>query len=230
MTDRAAPRGGLAIFVKTPDHSPVKTRLAATRGTAYAHAWYRLAAAAVASVAGAARERCGLAAYWAVAEPAARGAWPGLPVLDQGDGDLGARMARVHAELVARHGCGILVGADAPQLGEACLVDAAAWLGAAAPRLAIGPARDGGFWLYGANLVAPPGTWARVAYSQPRAARDLRAAMASLGEWRELECLVDVDRADDLASVRDALEALPRPTPAQRALADWMRAHEPSRP
>src|SRR4029079_3252618 len=42
---------GVAIFVKTPGHSPVKTRLAADRGQAWTEAWYRRAAAAVAAVA-----------------------------------------------------------------------------------------------------------------------------------------------------------------------------------
>ncbi|HEV8692715.1 MAG TPA: hypothetical protein VGQ93_00795, partial [Lysobacter sp.] len=61
---------GLAIFVKTPGYSPVKTRLAADCGRAYAEAWYRRAAAAVASVAKIAADREGIAVYWAVAEPA----------------------------------------------------------------------------------------------------------------------------------------------------------------
>ena len=90
---------GVAIFVKTPGHSPVKTRLAADRGQAWTEAWYRRAAAAVAAVA-----RATIAtSYWAVAEPEAiaTGAWPDLPAIAQGDGGLGSRMARVHAELVA---------------------------------------------------------------------------------------------------------------------------------
>src|SRR5690606_525788 len=56
--------GALAIFVKTPGWSALKTRLAAGTGDAYAERWYRLAADAVASVAIRARAQHGLTAYW----------------------------------------------------------------------------------------------------------------------------------------------------------------------
>lgn len=219
-------RGGLAIFVKTPGHSTVKSRLAAERGSAYALDWYRHAAAAVASVARAAQAESGPAVYWAVAEADAHDAWCDFPTLAQRGGDLGTRMAHVHAQLVARHGFGLLIGADTPQVTTALLHDAATWLAAPSKRLVLGRARDGGFWLFGANVVAPLETWTSVAYSQPHTARDLRATMAHVGEWRELESLTDVDRAGDLAIVQHALQSLPDPTAEQSALATWMRDRE----
>lgn len=218
--------GGLAIFVKTPGLSEVKSRLAADCGRMYAELWYRRAAAAVAAVARAAQARSGVTAYWAVAEPAAIGAWPGLPVLEQGDGGLGERMARVHAELVARHGFGLLLGADAPQLSAGQLGAAADWLAAPMPRLMLGPARDGGFWLFGGNVAPPRAAWMSVRYSAPDTARDLRAAFDRCGEWRMLDPLTDGDRAKDLRAVLAALEALPAPLPEQSALAEWMREYE----
>ena len=77
--------GGVAILVKTPGLSPVKTRLAAGLGAARAARWHQLAAAAVAE---AVARVAGLSAYWAVAEPLAHagGAWPGMPLLEQGAG------------------------------------------------------------------------------------------------------------------------------------------------
>jgi len=226
MTEGNTRNGALAILVKTPGHSPVKTRLAAARGRLYAECWYRRAAATVAAVARAARAQYGIHVYWGVAEPDALDAWPGLPVLAQGDGDLGERMARVHAQLVARHGFGILLGADTPQLSVDLLGEAVAWLDHSAPRLLIGPAGDGGFWLFGGNRAPPMSTWTAARYSTAETARDLQTAMQDCGAWHQLATLSDVDHADDLDAVLGALLALSNPLPEQRALAAWMRDHE----
>jgi uncharacterized protein len=216
-------RAGVAIFVRTPQRSPVKTRLAARCGPIYAEGWYRRAAAAVAAVA----VQAGLDAYWAVAEAEALAddVWRALPTLAQGDGGLGERMARVHAALVARHGAGILLGADTPQITAALLSDAAGWLRAASKRLALGPAHDGGFWLFGANVAPPLAAWTSVAYSIADTGRDFRAALAPYGDWHTLPTLTDVDHATALPAVLTALAALDAPLPEQRALRDWMRAH-----
>jgi glycosyltransferase A (GT-A) superfamily protein (DUF2064 family) len=216
--------GAIAIFVKTPEYSAVKTRLAAAVGTTHAVAWHRRAAATVAAAATDAARRCDAVVYWAVAESAALAAraWDDLPNLDQGEGGLGARMARVHGALVERHGCGLLLGADTPQLETAALVDALAWCASAGPRQAIGPARDGGFWLYGGNRVAAAARWEAVPYSRSDTGARFRAAFADLGAWLELARLTDVDEADDLLVVQRALAALPSPLPAQVALAGWL--------
>lgn len=216
--------GALAIFVKTPGHSPVKSRLAAQCGERYAVGWYQLAAAAVASVVRQAAQQHGLSAYWAVAEDTAHDAWTGFPTLAQGNGGLGERLARVQAELVRRHDFGVLLGADAPQLSEEWLRDAIAWLAAPPPRLVLGPARDGGFWLFGSNIVPPPQAWTTLTYSVADTSRQLRSAMHDLGEWHLLPTLTDADHAEDLAPVERALQELAAPTPEQQALADWMHA------
>jgi len=215
---------GVAIFVKTPGHSPVKTRLAADRGQAWTEAWYRRAAAAVAAVA-----RATIAtSYWAVAEPEAiaTGAWPDLPAIAQGDGGLGSRMARVHAALVGRHGGGVLLGADAPQITVDLLVEALDWLASPSPRLVLGPSRDGGFWLFGANVAPPEGVWTSVPYSIATTATDFRAALAPYGAWHTLATLTDADHGPDLDLVLNELRALPAPLPEQRALATWMAGEE----
>lgn len=215
--------GALAIFVKTPGHSAVKTRLAAERGERYSVEWYYRAAAAVASVARQTQTVYGVTGYWAVAETDAFDAWPGLPTIAQGEGGLGARMARVHAQLVARHGFGLLLGADAPQLTAALLGEAVDWLSQPSPRLLLGPASDGGFWLFGGNTTPALQAWDAVAYSAADTASQLHQSMRDLGDWRTLATLTDADHASDLTFVQQALQALPDPTPEQRALAHWMR-------
>lgn len=213
--------GALAIFVRTPGEAPVKTRLTAGCGERYALEWYRLAAAAVASVARVAQARYGVHCYWAVDGTA--DAWSEFPAIAQGQGGLGERMARVHAELVDRHGFGLLLGADTPQLNVELLAEAARWLTAPVSRLALGPAADGGFWLFGGNVVLPTRAWTTVRYSEADTARELMRSMNGLGEWGTLKTLSDADVADDLAAVLEALEQLTDPTTEQRMLARWMR-------
>ena len=223
-------RAGLAIFVKTPGYSPLKTRLAAERGRAYAENWYRRAAAAVAAVARVAAARHGLTAYWAVAEPAAMAdqAWPDLPTIAQGEGDLGERMARVHAALVEAHGIGLLIGADTPQLSAALLGEALEALQGPEPTLALGAARDGGFWLFGGNVAPPMPTWQQVRYSTSDTARDFMRALSAYGAWRQLPVLTDVDRASDLDAALAELQRSPECLPEQRQLIAWMQAAQVS--
>lgn len=228
--------GAVAIFVKTPGRSALKTRLVTVCGRAWAEDWYRRAALAVASVAQRACASTGMVAYWAVAESGAESEWSGLPTIGQGEGSLGARMARVHAALVARHGFALLIGADTPQLDADSLVTAAHWLQRAqttaqtiptsAARFALGPAADGGFWLFGSNRPVAAETWSSVRYSQPHAARDLQHALHGLGKWRVFNQLADVDHAEDLDVALRALDALTNPTRAQLALSRWMHAAE----
>lgn len=216
--------GALAIFVKTPSLSPVKTRLAAAVGRLCAESFHLLAAEAVASVAVDAARQAGATAYWAVAEPLAQtgAAWSDLPRVAQGSGSLGERMHHVYETLLRRHGYAILLGADTPQIRSHCLLHATDWLAGSPARLALGESRDGGFWLFGGNRSLPRAAWLRATYSQPDTSRQFKDAMAGHGQWLDVDCLTDVDTAGDLPVVIAALQQLPTPTPAQTRLAEWM--------
>ncbi len=215
---------GLAIFVKTPGLSAIKTRLAQGIGPAMAQQFYLLSAQAVASVARQAQQSLDLSAYWAVAEPAALNgdAWTDLPRLGQGEGSLGERMAQVYQSLLARHGGALLIGADAPQLNVQALTHAVQWLASPSPRLAIGRAADGGFWLFGGNCTLPDQAWTQATYSAPDTSIKFSEAMRPFGDWLELEPLSDVDHAHDLPTVENELHALNAPTTAQQHLSQWL--------
>lgn len=212
----------LAIFVKTPGLSPVKTRLAATLGVAQATHFYRLAAAATAAVA----QSCqpALLPYWAVAEaePEARLAWPEFAHVWQGEGDLGARLHQIYTDLQARHGRVLLIGADAPQLTPALLKRALAALADTTTPFVLGDAADGGFWLFGGRQPIDRRVWLGVRYSRADTAMQLRGALAASGAMATLSMLSDVDEAADLPLLIQALAALAAPLPAQRALHDWL--------
>lgn len=208
---------GVAIFVKTPSLSPVKTRLWPGIGRRNAEALYVSSAQAVASVAMQARDHGRIEPYWAVAEGVAlqTGAWTDLPLLSQGAGSLGARMAQVYRLLRHRHHAAILIGADAPQLTADALRRAADWLSGAESRQVIGRAEDGGFWLFGGNVPLVDHAWTNVRYSAPDTATQFMRSMHGSAAWLELETLRDLDTADDIPYVHAGLAALAAPTPAQ---------------
>lgn len=213
----------LAIFVKTPGYSPLKTRLAATVGEAAALVFYRLASAAVAAVARAGQPL--VTPCWAVAEADAdaHAAWPDFPVIWQGEGDLGTRMHHVFETLLTRHDSVLLVGADAPQLVPEQLAQAAGALADPSVAFVLGPAADGGFWLFGGNTPVPQVVWQSVRYSQADTCQALRRALPATNGIVDLPVLTDVDHADDLPPVLAALERLPGAVPAQRVLAAWIK-------
>ena len=212
----------LAIFVKTPGLSPVKTRLAAGIGAPKALRFFQLAAAATAEVARSCEPW--LTPYWAIAEadPAAAAAWPGFAPLHQGEGDLGARLHSVYAQLLARHGSVLLIGADAPQLTVAALQRAVAMLDNALTPFVIGDASDGGFWLFGGRAEIPREVWTLVHYSQAQTASELRQRLRPYGAVGTVNRLTDVDTSRDLPALRDALDALGNPLPAQETLRHWL--------
>ncbi len=210
-----------AIFVKTPGQDRVKTRLARGIGRKAAEDFYLRSAATVAAVAQSAG--CDQL-YFAVAEPEGEGfpAWQTHERLIQPPGDLGVRMAGIMAELITRHGAGILLGADAPQITTRELSRARQWLAASEPRLVIGPAADGGFWLLGSNRAISSGYW-QVGYSQADTADQLIDRMRPLGSWLTLSTLTDLDEVDDWTGVVSGLQAIERPHPLQAELLVWMR-------
>ena len=212
----------LAIFVKTPGLSPVKTRLATSIGAPAALRFHLLAAAATADVARACAPW--LTPYWAIAEggSAAVAAWPGFAPLHQGEGDLGERLHTVYARLQARHGRALLIGADAPQLTVESLRHALALMDDSDTPFVIGDATDGGFWLFGGRVAIPCEVWTRVRYSQAHAASELRQQLVPHGAAGAVGWLNDVDNVEDLPALSNALGALSDPLPAQQILRKWL--------
>ncbi|AKS41865.1 TIGR04282 family arsenosugar biosynthesis glycosyltransferase [Wenzhouxiangella marina] len=216
----------IAIFVKTPGLSPVKTRLAAGIGRARAEEWHCAAAQSVAELAQTAEIG---PVYFAVAEDQAldHPFWSSLPTLPQGQGGLGSRMHRIHHKLVEEHGAALLLGADTVQWDPTWLREAAAWLENEAPRLVLGPASDGGFWTFGANQTLPEADWVNVDYGCSSTGKAFRSRMDAHGDWLRLPQRTDLDRIEDQPRVLAELESLEAPTEVQRALADRLRSWLP---
>lgn len=215
-------KGGLAIFVKTPGVSPLKTRLALGIGED-SQRWYGMAVEAVKSVTLQAREKTGIEAYWAIAEMQAMQSprWQSLPRLAQADdaaADLGERMGKVMRMLVRQHGFGLLLGADAPQICVEDIEAATEYLNHDDARIVLGPARDGGFWCVGSNRKLPIELWQSVVYSQANTCRDFIAAFSPFAEILNLRLLSDVDEVGDLVICHREMQTLAQPTSEQSAL------------
>jgi len=213
--------GAIAIFVKTPGLSPVKTRLAATLGQEMAEAFHLASSRSVASVAQELSEKSGIQSYYAVAEQSAlnHNYWDDLPCVWQGEGGLGGRMAHIYDILLKQHDFVLLVGADIPQMTSAELLGAVMWLAdKGQARFAFGPSVDGGFWGFGGNCPIPENVWTEVTYSQADTGTQFLNRIEPLGEVKTLAPLRDVDEVSDLLLLRDALLNLTEPLPEQYEL------------
>jgi len=216
---------GIAVFARTPG-SGGKTRLAASWGRARTDLFYDHCLRCAADWLKRSPEAA--TGYWALTGPGPRDAacWQGLPILEQGDGGLGERMARVARLLHARHGFWCLVGTDIPQMSPPNDLRLGRRL--AESELLFGPAADGGFWLVGGRRLPPRRLWSDIPYSRPDTLSlllaALRQAMPGAAIDTGLPILHDIDRQADLARLLPELEqhgdAL---TPAQQDLLHWLR-------
>ena len=178
----------VALFTRWPEAGKAKTRLIPALGAVGAADLHRrLTERTVATV-----RAAGLALEIRStgADPAAFRDWLGTDdVIDQGEGDLGERLARAAERLPV-----LLLGADIPGLSPHHLIDAAAAL-AHRPAV-IGPAADGGYWLLGL-AAAHPAVFRDMAWGTDSV---LATTLARLpDETPRLETLSDIDTPDDLA-------------------------------
>ena len=107
---------------------------------------------------------------------------------------LGARLT--NAMMEAPHGAVIFIGTDAPGLTRALILRCVQHLrhdGAV-----FGPARDGGFWLFGlSHSLRDPSVFEGVRWSSPHAMEDVWSNLPSRAKVSLLPQLIDIDRWAD---------------------------------
>ena len=178
----------VSLFTRWPEAGKSKTRLIpalGAQGAADLHKRLTERTAATVRAAGLALEIRSTGA-----DPAQFRDWLGVAsVVDQGEGVLGARLARTAETLPV-----LLLGADVPGLLPHHLTAAAAAL-ATMPAV-VGPAADGGYWLLG--LSAPmPQLFTGIEWGTDAV---LAATLARLPpDTPRLETLSDLDTPADLA-------------------------------
>lgn len=204
----------IAVFVKTPGLSPLKTRLAAGIGADKAMEFYRLSLSAVESVIGESDVR----GFWAVGEKegVADPLWQGMEKLYTGEGDLGDRQNNIYETIRNDFNNVILIGADAPQVSPQIIAQAISAL--ERNDFVIGPAHDGGYYLFGGRVPLSRDVWANVKYSCDTTRIDLIERLPSAPAI--LPMLSDVDTQTNLADI--VAQMPPYPNAAQRTLINWI--------
>lgn len=121
----------------------------------------------------------------------------GIETSDQGEGDLGERMARAARRVIGRGEAVLLTGTDCPDLTAARLAEAARQL--AKHDAVLYPAADGGYPLLGLNAF-DAGLFFDIPWSTNMVARLTLERMRDL-HWRVWigETLHDIDEPEDLA-------------------------------
>ena len=182
-----APR--IALFARYPAPGAAKTRLIPAIGEAAAAVLHKRLVELTLSVVRA--SGLPFEVRMTGAPRASFAAWLGadVPLVPQGDGDLGARLARVPAPM-------LLIGSDCPDLTPAHLIAASHAL-ETAPAV-LGPAGDGGYWLLGLARAMPQ-CFEAMPWGTATVAAETRARLASAGLAPiELDVLHDCDRPEDL--------------------------------
>lgn len=190
------------VFAKAPQAGLAKTRLAASLGPAGAarlaqhmldHAVHQARLSDLGPV-----DLCVTpdASHPDFTRLAAEG---GVSLSLQGDGDLGQRMARAFARVLAQQPMALLIGTDTPTLDATYLRLAAAAL--LRHDAVFGPAADGGYVLVGLRRPAPS-LFIDLPWSDDRVMARTRERLESAGlTHHELATLHDVDEPADLVHV-----------------------------
>ena len=210
----------IAVFVKTPGLSAVKIRLAAYLGTAAAEHFYRLSLKAVERTLEQAEQSLPVTAYWAVAEAEAlcHPLWQQFKTLYTGPGDLGDRQHHIYQTLLGNYDQVILMGADSPQLGTVQLQQTLTAL--ESHNYVMGPAEDGGYYLFAGREPVDLEIWRAVTYSQADTAQQLLSKLSL--QAAIIDSLWDMDRVADLAGLKQQLIALPQLSDEQELILQWI--------
>jgi rSAM/selenodomain-associated transferase 1 len=182
----------VVVFARAPRLGVVKRRLARGIGAMAALRFYR------AQLAATLRQACG--GGWrtilAVTPDHGRTRWPRrLPMVSQGQGDLGVRMDRA----LRLHRRAVIVGSDIPDFAQSDILAAFRALGRA--DAVFGPAEDGGYWLVGLGPRRPARPFDKVRWSSEHALADTLANFRGR-RVALLRTLRDVDTAEDLHALR----------------------------
>jgi hypothetical protein len=148
---------------------------------------------------------------------------PGFFLLDQGEGGLGERLARVAGECFRRGaGAVCLLNSDGPDLPAAHLARAFAILGEGRPAAVFGPNPDGGYYLAGLN--APAEIFRGIPWSTGEVLeRSLAGARAVGLDVHLLPPWPDLDTAEDLVRALERWDEAVAPPPRTHRLLRRLR-------
>jgi hypothetical protein len=125
----------------------------------------------------------------------------------QGD-DLGVRMAAIFVRLSQMgHKNIVLIGGDLPPVPLRYFAEAYAFLATPNQRVVLGPSRDGGYYLVGANQPTPE-IFQGMSWSHSQVLAQTRDKLACLQiDCHLLPLWLDIDTVDDLCHLESFLDA-----------------------
>ena len=211
----------VAVFVKTPGLSPVKTRLGQTLGEKKATEIYHFSVAAIQELLQKASTQLTFTPFWAVAEEAGLSnfLWKHFERIYQGEGQLGDRLNCIYSQLKKDFSKVILIGVDCPQMGVEDFMTTVVKLSQSP--FVIGKSLDGGFYLFGGQSEIPSEVWKSVPYSVSETADRLIQQLAPYGKIDNLSVRFDIDTESDLRLLaKHPLQGL---FPSQQNVVLWAR-------
>jgi rSAM/selenodomain-associated transferase 1 len=210
-----SPRTAVVVMAKAPRAGAVKTRLCPPlvprEAAALARGFLRDTLARVRRLGGA----IPLLAYTPTSErPLFERLAPGVALVPQADGDLGARLREALAAGLRTCPAAIALGTDIPALPGAVLERAIERITSRAVDVVLGPAEDGGYYLIGVRADHPV-LFADLPWSTPAVFDLTRGRIETAG----LRCALlppwfDVDTPEDLVRLRALLRESPDAAPA----------------
>ena len=205
----------IAIFVKTPGLSPVKTRLAQTIGQEKAEDFYRLSLKAVAKTAQQTRSNI----FWAVAEKEGMNdpLWQDFERLYTGEGGLGERQYHIYSTLLSNYDRVFMVSADTPQLSPLIFQNAVKAMDH--NDYVIGPANDGGYYLFGGKKPVALDIWQKVPWSTDKTRTTLEKFLFE--KPVHLDFMTDVDTQNNLLSVTQEMPE--NMSDEQQKVTEWIK-------
>jgi len=199
----------LATFVKTPEFSAVKTRLASETSQHFAETVYDLCLSVLTEKLALIAKQTNYTPIWAVAEleGVKDERWDNFPTVFQGVGDLGERLSCVYGWGMKAFGKIAIIGSDSPQIPLDVFIKAEKELNEAkGPHFVFGPAYDGGFYFVAGNKELKENVWLDIPYSSGNAGEKLLEKLRREGAVTLLPTIRDLDTVLDLYHVLDELE------------------------
>jgi uncharacterized protein len=191
----------ITIFVKTPELSPCKTRLAADIGQEAALKFYTESIAVTQKLLQETiHSEFYIDHYFAVAEEDGLDSphWGAFHRIAQGTGELGARLSKVYEELIQKYDAVIFIGADCPHIKKEVILACVDHFSSGEEEFVLGKSSDGGFYIFGGSSRLFSDIWTNVDYSQPDTADSLTKSLYKMGKVKFLEESFDIDLLSDL--------------------------------
>ena len=192
------------VFTRVPEPGRVKTRLipaiGAQRAAALLHRMTRTTLARV-------REAdIGALTLWCAPAPGealrALAREFGAGIRAQCGADLGERMHYALRDALDEHSAALVVGSDCPFIRAADLEWTRRLLFDHGNRVVLGPAHDGGYYLFAARSV-DQSLFAGIPWGGGEVLERTRGRLDAMGwKWAELDLKHDIDRPEDLEHLR----------------------------